>query len=75
MLQEVDPDLVRDQSQLELSLAWLKRNQAEADGRWFAYSLNKRRNPDSDVGRFMSDAATAYAVLALQRANQGYQPH
>jgi squalene-hopene/tetraprenyl-beta-curcumene cyclase len=75
VLQEVDPDLVRDQSQLELSLAWLKRNQVEAEGRWFAYSVNKRRNPDSDVGRFMSDAATAYAVLALQRANQGYQPH
>jgi squalene-hopene/tetraprenyl-beta-curcumene cyclase len=75
VLQEVDPDLVRDRSPLELSLAWLKRNQNAAEGRWFAYSLNKRRNPDSDVGRFMSDAATAYAVLALQRANQGYQPH
>jgi squalene-hopene/tetraprenyl-beta-curcumene cyclase len=75
VLQEVGPDLVRDQSQLELSLTWLKRNQEGTEGRWFAYSLNKRRNPDSDVGRFMSDAATAYAVLALQRANQGYQPH
>ena len=72
VLQELGPDLVRDQSQLEVSLTWLKRNQEETEGRWFAYSLNKRRNPDSDVGRFMSDAATAYAVLALRCANQGY---
>ena len=74
VLQEVNPDLVRDPAQLELRLAWLKRNQDQAEGRWFAYSLDKRRNPDADVGRFMSDAATAYAVLTLRRANQGYLP-
>ena len=49
-------------------LAWLAQHQDPATGMWLASSLNKKRDPASDVGKFMSDAATAYAVLALTHA-------
>ncbi len=46
-------------------LEWLRHNQDRATGRWTAVSPNKQRDPDSEPSRFMSDAATAYAVLSL----------
>lgn len=45
-------------------LTWLRTHQA-ASGAWLANSVNRKRDPDSHVGKFMSDAATAYAILAL----------
>ena len=54
----------REDGRLLKGLNWLRAHQAE-DGSWPASSLNKARNPFSARGRFMRDAATAYAVLAL----------
>ncbi len=57
----------RHDASLQRGLVWLEQHQ-QKDGRWAAASMNKQRDPESDVGRFMSDAATAYAVLALDKA-------
>ncbi len=55
----------RDDPRIQRGRVWLVQHQNKTEGLWYTASINKRRDPASNVGRFMSDAATAYAVLAL----------
>lgn len=52
---------------LQQGLEWLAKHQ-QKEGNWSALSINKQRDPESDASLFMTDAATAYAVLALEKA-------
>ena len=67
-LQEVG--VPRENATVKHGLAWLASNQNPTDGSWPSISLTKRRSTTSNVGHFMRDAATAYAVLALTESDK-----
>lgn len=50
---------------LQRALAWLKARQDPATGAWPSTSMNKQFPAESMMIHFMTDAATAYATLAL----------
>lgn len=55
----------RNDAMLRRSVDWLGAHQ-QKDGTWMAASLNKERDAGSDPALFMTDAATAYAAMALE---------
>ena len=55
---------------LAKALTWLQSHQDPATGAWAALSMNKRYPEGSMESRFMQDAATAFASLALIEAGR-----
>jgi squalene-hopene/tetraprenyl-beta-curcumene cyclase len=52
-----------DNPKLKQAIAWLGTQQKE--GTWPANYVNRARDPQENIGKFMRDAATAFAILAL----------
>ena len=63
-----------DHAQVQKGLLWLMRNQAP-QGFWPASSVNKRHHKSSETKLFMTDAGTAFAVLALTQNQVEAGPH
>ena len=70
-----DNKLATNDPRMDRALTWLRQNQNPTEGSWAAYSLNKQRDPTTNIGHFMSDAATAsrrwpWCAASSLRGNQ-----
>jgi squalene-hopene/tetraprenyl-beta-curcumene cyclase len=63
----------RADARLARALEWLKSHQDRRFGYWAAESMNKVYEPDSMEVKFMRDAATSFAALALIEAGDSAQ--
>ncbi len=61
--------LARNLPQAKRGLAWLETSQVPGVGKWPAWSVNLKRDPESYIGQFMNDAATGFAVLAIENSH------
>jgi squalene-hopene/tetraprenyl-beta-curcumene cyclase len=57
-----------DDPSLKKALNWLASH--EDKGTWPTLYLNKKRDPQENAGKFMRDAATGFAILALTEASR-----
>ena len=64
--------IARENGLYQAGLTWLRAHQNRAEGFWPGFSLNKNEEHhiSPETARFMNDAATAYAVLALSASQQ-----
>ena len=53
---------------VQKGVRWLAAQQ-QKDGTWGINYVNKPRDPETNVGKFMRDSATAFAILALTEPN------
>ncbi len=64
----------RAHPQLVRALDWLRSHQDRESGYWAAESMNKQYEPGSMPVRFMRDAATSFAALALLQGSAAAKP-
>lgn len=62
--------VARSSPEMKQALQWLRSRQDPKLGTWAAESMNKPHKADSMPARFMQDAATGYAALALLGGGQ-----
>lgn len=52
--------------EMQRAISWLVSNQNAEQGQWEGYSVNKQRDVSADPSQFMTDAASNFAVMALE---------